>query len=47
MPKGIPKIIKNHKKSEKEGAESPFKFGTSKNIKNNRFWEGLGTAESC
>ena len=47
MPKGTPKITKNHKKSKKEGAERPCKFDTSKNIKNDRFWEGLGPAESC
>ena len=47
VPKGMPKITKNHKKSKKEGAKRPFKFDTSKNTKHNRFWEGLGPAESC
>ena len=44
---GGPKSQKIDKKSGKEGAERPFKFDTSKNIKNNGFWEGLGPAEWC
>ena len=47
VPTGTHKITQNHKKSKKEGAERPFKFDTSKNIKNNRFWEGLEPAGSC
>ena len=46
-PKGRPKSLKIIKNRKKEGAERPFKFDTSKNTKNNRFWEGLEPAGSC
>ena len=45
--KGTSKIIKNPKKSKKEGAEKHLKFVTSKNTKNNSFWESLEPAGSC